>query len=129
MTTHDYPGETNAPTHVDPTTASTNPGPGQADPATTADPSTPPTAPTDPDWQRQADQFAADRGERAGAHPSPAQADPASPHAARPEDVDGDTPSTASRTPTDSTLFADTDLAELRRGWDSVQAGFVDDPK
>ena len=30
---------------------------------------------------------------------------------------------------TDTSLFAETDLAKLRRGWDSVQAGFVDDPK
>ena len=37
MTTHDYPGETNTPDHVDPATASTSAGSEQADPPTTAD--------------------------------------------------------------------------------------------
>jgi hypothetical protein len=128
MTTHDYPGETNSPAHVDPATASTNPVSGPADGPTTAGTSTPPTAATDPGWQQQADQFAADRDERASAYPSPAQADPAISTAARPEDLDDD-PRSSAQTPTEPSLFAEADLAELRRGWDSVQAGFVDDPK
>ena len=128
MTTHDYPGETNAPGHVDPATASTSPGPGQADAPTTGDRPTPPAAATDPGWQRQADEFAANRGERASASPSPAQTDSAIPPAARPEDLD-EAPPNGAQTPTDTSLFAEIDLAELRRGWDGVQAGFVDDPK
>jgi hypothetical protein len=125
MTTHDYPGETNTPDHVDPATTSTSAGSEQADPPTTADTSTPPT---DPGWQLQADQFAANRGERASANPSPAQADSAISTAAGPEDLDDD-PRSSAQSSTDTSLFAETDLAELRRGWDSVQAGFVDDPK
>ena len=31
--------------------------------------------------------------------------------------------------PSDTSLFADDQLAGLRARWDSVQAGFVDDPK
>jgi hypothetical protein len=128
MTTHDYPGETNSPANVDPATASNEPGSEQSDAPTTADTSMPPTAATDPGWQGQADEFAADRSERAGTSPSPAQTDPTISTAVRPEGLDGDAQSSA-QTTTDTSLFAETDLAELRRGWDSVQAGFVDDPK
>lgn len=128
MTTHDYPGETNSPAHVGPATASTSPGSEQADPPTTADTSMPPTAATDPGWQRQADEFAANRGERASAYPSAAQADSVISTATRPEPLDDDPPSSA-QSSTDTSLFAETDLAKLRRGWDSVQASFVDDPK
>ena len=49
MTTHDYPGETNTPAHVDPATASTSAW----------------LKRNDPGWQLQADEFAANRGERA----------------------------------------------------------------
>jgi hypothetical protein len=34
-----------------------------------------------------------------------------------------------SESPTERSLFADDELAGLRARWDSVQAGFVDDPK
>ena len=95
MTTHDYPGETNSPAQLDPATASND------------------RMVDDPGWQRQADEFAANRGERVDDFPSPAQ-DPA--HAQE-------------ESSTETSLFAEADLAELRRGWDSVQAGFVDDPK
>lgn len=77
MTTHDYPGESTE------------------------------QLVADPSWQRQADEFVANRGERVNDDPSDAQ----------PESS------------TETSLFTETDRAELRRGWDSVQASFVDDPK
>lgn len=40
----------------------------------------------------------------------------------------GDAPAVA-ETPTGRALFADDELAGMRARWDSVQAGFVDDPK
>ena len=95
MTTHDYPSEANSPAQPDPTTASNEP---MVD---------------DPSWQRQADEFAANRGERVDDVPSHAQ-DPS--HAQK-------------ESSTETSLFAEADREDLRRGWDSVQAGFVDDPK
>lgn len=77
MTTHDYPGETTE------------------------------QLVADPSWQRQADAFVANRGERVDDEPSHAHEESS----------------------TETSLFAETDRAELRRGWASVQAGFVDDPK
>ena len=90
MTTHDYPGETNSPAHVDPATARTDPGSEQSDASTTADPSMSRTAETDPGWQRQADEFAADQGERGSAYRSHAQADPAISTGVRPDDLHDD---------------------------------------
>ena len=90
MTTHDYPGESNSPAHFDPATASTDPGSEQSDASTTAETSMSPTAATDPGWQRQADEFAENRSERAGAYPSPAQADSANSTAGGPEGLDDD---------------------------------------
>ena len=55
MTTHDYPSETNSPAQLDPTTASTE------------------RMVDDPSWQRQADEFVANRGERVDDVPSHAQ--------------------------------------------------------
>jgi len=129
MTTHDYPGEPHrAGARVDPATASTNPGSGQPHASTTADSSVSPTAATDPGWQQHADEFAANRGEPAGAYSSPAQADSAISSAGGPEGLDDD-PRSSAQSSTDTSLFPDAELAELRRGWDSIQAGFVDDPK
>jgi hypothetical protein len=129
MTTHDYPSEPHRTgARVDPATASTNPGSGQPRTSTTADSSVSPTAATDPGWQRHADEFAANRGEPAGAGPSPAQAESAISSDAGSEGLDDDYRSSA-QSSTDTSLFPDAELAEMRRGWDSVQAGFVDDPK
>jgi hypothetical protein len=128
MTTHDYPGETNSPAHFDPATASTEPESERSDPSTTADTAMLPTAATDPGWQRQADEFAANRGEYAVANPSPAQLDSAISTTGGPQDL-ADDPRSSGQSSGDTSLFADTDLAELRRGWDNVQASFVDDPK
>lgn len=130
MTTHDYPNEINPPAApVDPAAASTNPGSEQSHSSTTADSSVSLAAATDPGWERHADEFAANRGEHAGgADPSPAQADSATSVGRGPERLDDDHQSSA-QSSTDTSLFADADLVELRRGWDNVQAGFVDDPK
>ena len=54
MTTHDYPGETNSPAQLDPTTASNERMVERSRQRIVDDPS----------WQRQADEFAANRGER-----------------------------------------------------------------
>jgi hypothetical protein len=89
MTTHDYPSEANSPAQLDPTTASTE------------------RMVDDPSWQRQADEFVANRSERVDDGASHAQEESS----------------------TETSLFAEADREELRRGWDSVQAGFVDDPK
>ena len=89
MTTHDSSSEANSPARLDPTTASTE------------------RMVDDPSWQRQADEFVADRGERVDDVPSRAQEESS----------------------TETSLFAEADREDLRRGWDSVQAGFVDDPK
>lgn len=55
---------------------------------------------TDPGWQAHADQFAANR-------------------------IMHEEPVSSSET----SLFAGQELDAFRRGWDSIQAGFVDDPK
>ena len=126
MTTHDYPGESNSPARFE-ATASTDPGSEQSDASTTTETSMSPTAAADPGWQRQADEFAENRTERAGAYPSPAQADSANSTAGGPEGLDD--PQASAQSSTDTSLFPETDLAALRRGWDGVQASFVDDPK
>jgi hypothetical protein len=60
----------------------------------------------DPSWQRQADEFVVHRGEH-----------------------DDDRSPGNEEASTETSLFAESDRAELRREWDSVQAGFVDNPK
>ena len=99
MTTHDYPGETDFP-------ATAGAGDARAErlvESPTADTSGSPDTAGDPGWQRHADQFAANRhhnGEGASAQPS-----------------------------SETSLFDGADLKDFRGQWDSVQAGFVDDPK
>ena len=95
MTTHDYPSEANPPAQLDPTPASTE------------------QMVDDPSWQRQADEFVANRSQRIDDGPSHAQ----------------DSSRAQEESSTETSLFAEADREELRRGWDGVQAGFVDDPK
>jgi hypothetical protein len=104
MTTHGYQGET-------------NPSLTQADPATASDPG----------WQRQADEFAADRGERTSTYRT-FQDDSSDSTAASPEGIDNRLSDTA-QSSTDASLFADAERDGLRMRWDDVQAGFVDDPR
>jgi hypothetical protein len=104
MTTHDYQGET------DPSLA-------QADSATA----------TDPGWQRQADEFAADRGERTSTYRT-VQDDSSDSAVASPDDIDNQS-SDAGQSSADASLFADAERDGLRMRWDDVQAGFVDDPR
>ena len=61
----------------------------------------------DPGWQQHADQFAADRNQHGDATQLSSETQPSS----------------------ETSLFGDTDLEGFRGQWDSVQAGFVDDPK
>lgn len=102
MTTHDYPGQTNRESAVnDPAPVNADPAYENAPASTTTESSMSPGAATDPGPQPPADQSAA-------LH---------------------ENPRANAEEPTEASLFASSDLAELRRGWDSVQAGFVDDPK
>jgi hypothetical protein len=104
MTTHDYQGETNPSlTQVDPATAS------------------------DPGWQRQADEFAADRGERTSTYR--VVQDDSSDSTVTSQDGIDNRQSDAAQTSTDASLFADAERDGLRTRWDDVQAGFVDDPR
>lgn len=99
MTTHGYPGETNLEA-----TTSADPSSERLVEPPTADASVSSDAANEPGWQRSADQFAADRDQHVGAH---TDAEPSA----------------------ETSLFGNAELDELRRGWDNVQAGFVDDPK
>jgi hypothetical protein len=104
MTTQDYQGET-------------NPSLTQGDPATASD----------PDWQRKADEFAADRGERTSTY-RVVQDDSSDSTGWSPEGIDN-RQSDAAHTSTDASLFADAERDGLRMRWNGVQAGFVDDPR
>ena len=67
----------------------------------------------DPALQQQPDEFAVRRDQRAGADAASAD----------------DYPGRGAEPSTETSLFGGTALEELRREWDSVQAGFVDDPR
>ena len=112
MTTHDYPGETNAPAHADTTTVTADPRAERLVEPSADTPESPDTA-TEPGWQRHADEFAAARH--------------------RHDETDaqnlGDDSETRSQPSSETSLFDDTDLEGFRGQWDNVQAGFVDDPK
>jgi|1185.fasta_scaffold477693_1 hypothetical protein len=105
MTTQDYHGDT-------------NPSLAQGDPDTAADPG----------WQRQADDFAAERGERTSTYRIVPQADSSDSSVASSEGVDDDLSDTA-QSSTDTALFGDAERDGLRMRWNDVQAGFVDDPR
>ena len=105
MTTHDHPGEMNAPTDVEGEMLMGDPRAERLVGSPTADASGLPDVATDPGWQRYADQFAANRH----------------------RDDDGETAST--RQAAETALFDGVDLEDFRGKWDNVQAGFVDDPK
>jgi hypothetical protein len=104
MTTHDYQGET-------------DPSLTQADSATA----------TDPGWQRQADEFAADRGERTSTYRT-VQDESSDSAVAGPEGIDNHL-SDAGQSSPDASLFVNAERDGLRMRWDDVQAGFVDDPR
>jgi hypothetical protein len=126
MTTHDYPGETNAPAEVDATAAVADPRSERLVESPTADMSEPPQTSADPAWQRQADQFAADRVHHGEPHSSATEVDPTT-------SVGGDVQNDSSRIDdqpsSETSLFASTDLEQFRGQWNTVQAGFVDDPR
>jgi hypothetical protein len=126
MTTHDYPGGTNAPAEVDAARASADPRSERLVGSPNADTSGSPDTATDPGWQRQADQFAANRDQHGGAHSSAVRTDPTT-------STGGDNlahdSGTGVQPSSETSLFADADLEGFRGKWDSVQAGFVDDPK
>lgn len=79
---------------------------------------------TDPGWQRHADQFAAQRVQHGGAHSS-AQTDPTTPAVG---ESSGDDSGSVAQRSSETSLFGGAELEGLRGKWDSVQAGFVDDP-
>jgi hypothetical protein len=100
MTTYDYPGDTNFPNDVDAATPIADPHSERLVESPTADTPVSPDSASDPGWERQADQFAADRHQRS-----------------------------ESQTSAETSLFAGAELEEFRSEWNNVQAGFVDDPK
>jgi hypothetical protein len=104
MTTHDYPGETDYPPHVDAATAGDPRAERLVEPPT-HDASGPIDTESEPSWQRHADQFAANRDHR------------------------DDDPGLSAESSSETSLFDGADLEGFRGQWDSVQAGFVDDPK
>ena len=140
MTTHDRHPEA-APTLEEvPATAGTDQQTGPAESATAPiGPSTAPTESTLPEGERSA--VDTDAGRHAEVDSSvPVNTPPADayPPTAHTESAIAGTQSSAgtadaTRSDTESSpersLFADDELAGLRARWDSVQAGFVDDPK
>jgi hypothetical protein len=134
MTTHDHRTETAvSPEEVEPAT----PGPETltdraASSTVNADPSTAQTESTIPEGQPSA--AAADAVPNK-APPSDAHSEPSS-APTEPAVADREAPPNMTQgsraegeSPTERSLFADDELAGLRARWDSVQAGFVDDPK
>jgi hypothetical protein len=126
MTTHDYPGETNAHAQVDAATVSADPRSERLVESPTAETSGSPDTATDHGWERRADEFAANRDPRGGTHSSADQTDPTT--SIEGVDLDHD-PRSSTRPSSETSLFDGTGLEEFRGRWDSVQAGFVDDPK
>ena len=126
MTTHDYPGETNAHAQVDAATVSADPRSERLIESPTAETSGSHDTATDPDWQRHADEFAANRDPRGGTHSSADQTDLTT----STDGADlGHNPRSDAQTTSETALFDGAGLEEFRQRWDSVQAGFVDDPK
>jgi hypothetical protein len=126
MTTHDYPGETNAHAQVDAATVSADPRSERLVESPTAETSGSPDTATDHGWERRADEFAANRDPRGGTHSSADQTDPTTSTGG----VDfGHDPRSSIQTDSETSLFDGRGLEEFRGRWDSVQAGFVDDPK
>jgi hypothetical protein len=117
MTTHDYPGKTNVPAGVDATADQRSE---RLVESPNADRTESPDSQADPGWQRHAEEFAATRHQASEADPSAAHADPT---------TSTDAEAAIGQPSEETSLFADTDLEGFRRQWDSVQAGFVDDPK
>ena len=145
MTTHDYHGETNPSlTEVEPTSARTNRGVEQSDRSTSAGSSAMPTEPmASPDqWSTAAtdpDPATTDPGRHVQAEGSIAQPNPANRYSPpAPESATiasesssglGNAPQAGTESSSGTSLFADAELEELRRRWNDVQAGFVDDPR
>ena len=134
MTTHDHRTETApSPEEVEPTTPGTEPLTERAASSTVnADPSPAQTESSIPEGQPSG--VAAD----AVPHQAPAPVTQSEPSTAPTEPAVAGREAPANRTqgsraesesPTERSLFADDELAGLRARWDSVQAGFVDDPK
>ncbi len=126
MTTHDYPGELNTPGGVDAARAGADPRSERLAGTPTADTSESSDTAADPGWQRHADQFAANRDQHGGSQSSTVHTDPTT--SAGGDNLSGDSV-TGIQSGGDTSLFAGTDLEDFRGKWDSVQAGFVDDPK
>jgi hypothetical protein len=122
MTTRDYPGETDYPAPADDATPIADPQSERLVGAATAPEPMSPDAVADPAWQQRADQFAANRDHRDDVHSTPDQT----------EQLRGDELGDNRRvdeTDSETALFGNVELDELRQRWDGVQAGFVDDPK
>ena len=134
MTTHDHRTETAvSPEEVEPATPGTETLTDRAASSTVnADPSTAQTESTIPEGQPSAAAAAAvpNKAPPSDAHSEPSSA-PTEPTVADREAPPNMTQGSRAEgeSPTERSLFADDELAGLRARWDSVQAGFVDDPK
>jgi hypothetical protein len=126
MTTHDYSGDTSSPAPVDAATASADPTSERLITDVSSDESVVPDRVTDPSWQRQADHFAATRDQLDRDGSPPAQSDSATPVGG--EEFD-DGRRSGDLSSMDDSLFAGAELEKFRGEWNSVQAGFVDDPQ
>lgn len=134
MTTPDHHTETApSPEEVEPATPGTETLTDRAASSTVnADPSTAQTESTIPEGQPSAAAAAAvpNKAPPSDAHSEPSSA-PTEPTVADREAPPNMTQGSRAEgeSPTERSLFADDELAGLRARWDSVQAGFVDDPK
>lgn len=125
MTTHDHRGETDFPADADATVIADPRSERLVEPPA-ADPAGAPDTATDPGWQRHADQFAANRGQDGSARPSDGHTDPTTPTGG---ETLGNEATSDVQPSSETSLFGGTDLENFRGQWNSVQAGFVDDPK
>lgn len=125
-------------TLAEPTTATRDPQQAHADTAAApADPSTANREPTTDGRRSAPGEDGATHGEVADTRsnqPSPAEAYPSTTSAesgdgSRPAAQRADGSRSVAESSSETALFADDELAGLRARWDSVQAGFVDDPK
>jgi hypothetical protein len=126
MTTHDYPGDTSTPAPADAAMASADPASERLITDVSAGDSVERDRADDPGWQRPADQFAATRDQGGVTQSSSDQTDSSVPMGDENPDDDRRNADPSSM---DDSLFAGADLEKFRGEWNSVQAGFVDDPQ
>jgi hypothetical protein len=126
MTSHDYLGDTSTPTPADAATTGADPSSERLITDVSTGDSMEPGGPDEPGWQRHADQFAAARDHGGVAQSSPDQTDS---WVLTGDENPDDNRRNTDLSSMDHSLFAGADLEKFRGQWNSVQAGFVDDPQ